>query len=106
LSVAVVDLIDRSTSDFANQLTLLALLIGAGILGFARPAQAWLAGLTLGVALAVTHALFLATDQPLPYQMHPSGWAGPLTLLVLIIPALLAAYAGAGLATFARRVAD
>jgi hypothetical protein len=104
LSVAVLDIVDMSTSDAANQLALLVLLIGAGLLGFARPAQAWLAGLTLGGALAVMHALYLAAHQPLPYQIHPSGWAGPITLLVLLIPAFVAAYSGAGLAILRRRV--
>jgi hypothetical protein len=35
--------------------------------------------------------------------MHPSGWAGPITLLALLVPAFLAAYAGAGVATLAHR---
>ncbi|HET9647137.1 MAG TPA: hypothetical protein VFP34_02780 [Microlunatus sp.] len=106
LSVAVLDVVDMSTSDVANQLTLLVLLVGAGLLGFAWPARAWLAGLTLGSALAVTHALYLAARQPLPYQMNPSGWAGPITLLVLLIPAFVAAFSGAGLAALGRRVSS
>src|SRR4051794_18893946 len=96
LSVAVLDIVDMSTSDVANQLTLLVLLVAAGFLGFARAGQAWVAGLTLGSALAVAHALYLAARQPLPSPMHPSGWAGPITLLVLLIPAFVAAFLGAG----------
>jgi hypothetical protein len=103
VAVAVLDWVDLSTSDIANQLALLVLLVGAGVLGFARPGWAWLAGLALGSALAVTHSLYLAARHPLPYQMHPSGWAGPVTLLVLLLPAFLAAYAGAGAATLAHR---
>ena len=93
---------DLSTSDVANQLALAVLLVGAGVLGFVRPDRAWLSGVVLGGTLPVTHALYLAAGHPLPYQMHPSGWAGPLTLLVLLVPAFLAAYAGAGAASLVR----
>ena len=103
VAVLVLDWVDLSTSDIANQATLIALVVGAGLLGFARPAWAWLAGLALGSAVAVTHVIYLVARYPLPYEMHPTGWAGPITLLALLVPAFLAAYAGAGAATLAHR---
>lgn len=103
VALVVLDWVDLSTSDVANQATLLVLVVGAGLLGFTRPAWAWLAGLALGSVLAVTHVIYLVARHPLPYPMHPSGWAGPITLLALLVPALLAAYAGAGVATLAHR---
>jgi hypothetical protein len=38
----------------------------------------------------------------LPYETSPTGWAGPATLLILIIPAGLAAYLGAGTTVLVR----
>jgi len=35
--------------------------------------------------------------------MTPSGWAGQATLLILVVPAIIAAYAGAGVAVWPRR---
>jgi hypothetical protein len=97
--------VDHSPSDVANQASLLVLLLSAGALGFTRPRRAWFAGLVMGSCVAAAHAAYLAWDLELPYPMSPSGWAGPLSLLLLLIPALVAAYAGAaiGRATQRRR---
>ena len=102
-AVAVLVWVDRSPSDIANQASLLVLLLGAGLLGVIKPRWAWLAGLGVGSSLAAAHALYLATGHRLPYAMSPSGWAGPITLLVLLVPAFLAAYAGAGAGLLVRR---
>jgi hypothetical protein len=93
-TVALV-LVDQSPSDGANQASLAVLLIGAFVLGASAPRWAWLSGLALGVSLAVAHAVYLIADIPLRYTMEPGGWAGPVTPLVLVVPAALAALAGA-----------
>jgi uncharacterized membrane protein YuzA (DUF378 family) len=95
--------IDQSPSDVANQASLLILLIGAGLLGIAAPDWAWLSALVLGCSLAAAHAIYLVAGIALPYAMSPAGWAGPATLLILIIPAGIAAYAGAGAAAMVQR---
>jgi hypothetical protein len=102
-AVAVLVWVDRSPSEIANQASLLVLLLGAGLLGLIKPRWAWLSGLGVGSSLAAAHALYLATGHPLPYAMSPSGWAGPITLLVLLVPAFLAAYGGAGAGLLIRR---
>jgi hypothetical protein len=103
VAAAVLVWIDESPSDVANQASLLILLIGAGLLGIAAPRWAWLSALILGGSLAAAHAIYLAAGIALPYAMSPAGWAGPATLLILIIPAGIAAYASAGAAVLVRR---
>jgi hypothetical protein len=71
-------------------------MLGAAVLELAAPRRAWLSALILGGCLAATHAIYLAAGVALPYEMSPTGWAGPATLLILLIPAGLAAYLGAG----------
>jgi len=102
-AVAVLVWVDRSPSDIANQASLLVLLLGAGLLGVIKPRWAWLSGLGVGSSLAAAHAFYLATNHRLPYVMSPSGWAGPITLLLLLVPAFLAAYVGAGAGLLIRR---
>jgi hypothetical protein len=103
VAAAVLVWIDQSPSDVANQASLLILLIGAGLLGIAAPHWAWLPALILGFSLAAAHAIYLAAGIALPYAMSPAGWAGSATLLILIIPAGIAAYAGAGAAAMLQR---
>jgi hypothetical protein len=103
MAAALLVWIDRSPSDVANQVSLLMVLIGAGLLGIAAPRWAWLSALLLGACLAAAHAVYLMAGIALPYAMSPTGWAGPATLLILIIPAGCAAYLGAGAATLIRR---
>jgi hypothetical protein len=97
--------VDHSPSDVADQAAMLVLVVSAAALGFAAPRWAWLSALVLGGCLAVTHVIYLAAGVALPYAMSPTGWAGPATLLILIIPAGIAAYLGAGAAVLAQRVA-
>jgi uncharacterized membrane protein YuzA (DUF378 family) len=103
VAAALLVWIDRSPSDVANQVSLLMLLIGAGLLGIAAPRWASLSALLLGASLAAAHAVYLMAGVALPYAMSPTGWAGPATLLILIIPAGCAAYLGAGAAALIRR---
>jgi hypothetical protein len=104
LAAAVVLIwVDRSPSDIANQASLLVLVLSAAGLGFAAPRRAWLPALVLGGCLAATHATYLSEAVALPYAMSPAGWAGPATLLILIIPAGIAACLGAGTAALAQR---
>ena len=93
-AAAVLVWVDQSPSEIANQASVLVLLLGAGLLGFIKPHWAWLSGVGLGGSLAAAHALYQSTGHPLPYAMSPSGWAGPITLLALLVPALIAAGAG------------
>ena len=102
-AVAVLVWVDQSPSEIANQASVLVLLVGAALLGLIGPHWAWRSGVGLGSSLAAAHALYLATGHRLPYAMSPSGWAGPITLLVLLVPAFLAAYAGAGAGLLIRR---
>jgi hypothetical protein len=102
-TVAALVRVDVSPSDVANQASLLVLVLGSGALGFAVPRQAWVAGVAVGSCLAVAHAVYTAAGIRLPYPMSPSGWAGAATLLLLIVPGMIAAYAGAGAGTLVRR---
>jgi len=95
--------VDHSPSDVANQAAMLVLVVSAAALGFAAPRWAWLSALVLGGCLAVTHVIYLAAGVALPYAMSPTGWSGPATLLILIIPAGIAASLGAGAAVLAQR---
>jgi hypothetical protein len=95
--------VDYSASDIANQVSLLVLLLGAAALGLAAPRWAWLSALALGGCLATAHAIYLAAGVSLPYPMSPPGWLGAATLLILIIPAGIAAYVGAGAGVLLRR---
>ena len=95
--------VDYSRSDIANQASLLVLILGAAALGLAAPRWAWLAALVLGGSLAAVHAIYIAAALSLPYQMSPTGWTGAASLSILIIPASIAAYLGAGLAVLVRQ---
>jgi hypothetical protein len=108
LAVAVAALlwVDRSPSDIANQAALLVLLAGAAVMGFAAPRRAWLPGLLLGAAVALAHMVYLTVGPALPYEAEPAGLGGAATLLVLIVPAMIAAYLGAGAAWLLRRWHD
>jgi hypothetical protein len=102
-SVAVVVVVDRSPSDVANQTSVAVLLVAAFVLGVCAPRRASMSGLAVGGSLAAAHALYLTAYVNVPYRMEPAGWAGPVSLLVLIIPALLAAFIGASARKLARR---
>jgi hypothetical protein len=102
-TVAVLVWVDWSPSDIANQASMLVLLLGSSALGFSAPRWAWLAGVSVGSCLALAHTVYVAAGIRLRYEMTPSGWAGPATLLILVVPAIIAAYTGAGTAVWLRR---
>ena len=98
IAAAVLVGVDRiGTSDDAGQVSMLVLLAAAALLGFVAPRLAWLAGLVIGAALAAAHTLYLflgiAVGDP---AARPGGYGGAALLLVLIVPATVAAYLGAG----------
>jgi hypothetical protein len=98
LAIAGVALtLDRSPSDDAGQVTLGAILIGSFALGAWLPHRAWLAGLVLGSMVALSRAVALVMGAPPVSATLPPGWSGVASLLVLVIPAVAAAWAGAGL---------
>jgi hypothetical protein len=93
-SVALLGFLDWSPSDIANQATLLALLVTAGCLGFAIPGARLATGLILGSAIGLLHVAYLAIGVRLPYQPEPAGLLGAISLLVLVVPATVAALIG------------
>jgi hypothetical protein len=104
VAVAVLVTVDRiGTSDDSGQVSLLVLLVGAAVLGFVAPRWAWLAGLVLGSAIAVSEMAYAAWGPPPAHPTNPSGVGGAATLFVLIMPALVSAYLGAGAAWLLRR---
>jgi hypothetical protein len=102
-AVSLLVIVDRSPSDVANQAAMLVLLLSAGGLGATRPHRAWLTGGVIGSCLALTHAAYQAGGVELPYPMSPPGWGGALSLLLLLVPAFGAAYAGAAVRLALRR---
>jgi hypothetical protein len=104
VAVAVLVTVDRiGTSDDSGQVSLLVLLVGAAVMGFLAPRWAWLAGLVLGSAIAVSEMAYAAWGPPPAHPSNPSGVGGAATLFVLIVPALVSAYLGAGAAWLRRR---
>jgi hypothetical protein len=91
---ALAGLVDWSPSDMASQATLLVLLLASAGLGFAVPSGRLATGLVLGSAVALLHLVSLGLGLAPPYRMEPPGVAGALSLLVLVVPATLAALAG------------
>ena len=89
-------------SDDAGQVALLVLLISAALMGFASPRWAWLAGMVLGVAIAVADLAYIALGVVRTHPTEPAGIGGAASLLVLILPAMIAAYLGAGIARLTR----
>jgi hypothetical protein len=104
LAVGVLVTVDRwGSSDDAGQVSLAVLLLFGAVLGFAAPRWAWLAGLVVGAAIAVANMVYLTWGPARAHPIEPGGLAGAATLLVLIVPAMLAAYLGAGAAWLLRR---
>jgi hypothetical protein len=103
-AVAALVTIDRiGTSDDSSQVSLLVLLVGSAVLGFVAPRWAWVAGLVIGSALAVAGMIYVAVWPGSTHPPAPGGTAGAATLFVLIVPALIGAYVGAGVAWLWRR---
>jgi hypothetical protein len=97
-AIAVLALVDRTGSDDGGQLALGTLLCAAGLCGALHPRRWVLVGSLVGVSLAAVHAVSLALGAPPPYAMHPAGWRGVASLLVLVVPGLVAACVGAAAA--------
>lgn len=95
--VAAVAVVNQSASDIASQVTLAFIVLGAGLTGFVWARKAWLAAVIIGCTVAVEHVLALALGVESPDIHLPAGWWGSASLLVLLLPALIAAYSGAGL---------
>jgi hypothetical protein len=96
-AIAMIVALDRSPSDDAGQVTLAAILVASGVLGAAVGRRAWVVGIVIGSVVALVHIVSLALRLPEPGLVLPPGWAGTLSLFVLVIPALIAAYLGAGI---------
>ncbi len=79
-------------SDDAAHVVLAALLVGSALLGAARPEKAWARGLVVGTAVCVSHLgmLLLGSSTATTGALAQAG-----TLMVLVVPALLAARLGA-----------
>jgi hypothetical protein len=90
VAVEVVVTVDRiGTSGDSSQVSLLVLLVGAAALGFVAPRWAWLAGLVLGSAVAVSGMADAAWGPPPSHPTNPAGVGGAPTLFVLVVPGLL-----------------
>jgi hypothetical protein len=89
--LGVVD--QRITSDDGGQLSLLLLLAVSAVLGWYAPRLAWLSGVAMGSVVAVTSMLALTVGGLHPAD--PPTMGGAVSMLVLIVPATVAAYAGA-----------
>jgi hypothetical protein len=100
-ALVIVDRIGRS--DDAGQVSMMVLLAGAGALGYAAPRRAWLPALALGSALAVAEMTWAALGLAPAPHVTPGGVAGAATLFVLLVPATVAAAAGAGIRWLARK---
>ena len=87
--------VDRSGSDTANQGTLLLLAVFAATLGALHPRQAWLSALIMGSTIAVVRAVALLLGQLPTDPQAPHSVPAAATLLILVVPAAVAAYLGA-----------
>jgi hypothetical protein len=90
----------RVGPDVGGQECLALLLAEAGALGALAPRQAWLTGAVVGGAIAVGELAILTVGGSTPASQHPAGAAGAASLLVLVVPALIAAH---GVAALRRR---
>lgn len=97
LVIFAVAVANESSSDIANQVTLALIIGGAGLVGFVWTRKPWLAGVLVGATVAVEHVIALALGVENPDIHLPAGWWSTTSLLVLLLPALIAAYSGAGL---------
>jgi hypothetical protein len=93
--VLVVAWANASDSDVSSQFTLLFLLVGSAVLGYVWGRLWWIPGIVVGATVAVQHVIAVMTHQPEPGTHLPPGWLGAASLLVLLVPALLAALGGA-----------
>lgn len=87
----------RANADVGGQVCLALLLGESACLGAAAPRAAWLTGTVIGAALGASALATVAAGGTLPATMHPRTTAGAASLLVLTVPALLAAFGAAAL---------
>ena len=80
-----------------GQVCLALLLLESAALGAAAPGRAWISGPVVGATLGVSGPLTIAVGGSLPASMHPPSAAGAASLLVLTVPALIAAHSAAAL---------
>ncbi len=73
---------------------LVALITAAAIGGFLRPDGIVAAGLIVGLAVPVVRLTATVLGLALPYPTDPAGLPGALFLVVLVVPALIAAVIG------------
>lgn len=102
LVIAALVWLNSSSSDVASQASLLCILLGAGLTGFVWRSRVWIGGVAIGATVAVQHVVSLALRLPEPHLALPPGWFSTSSLLVLIIPAMIAAYAGASIRKLSR----
>lgn len=89
--------LDRiGSSDDSSQVTMAVLLVGCALLGATRPTAAVPSAVAVGSAVTLSHLTQALAPDDLGRTLS-AGWAGlvdPLALLILIVPALLAAHLG------------
>ena len=92
-AIAAVADMNESGSDVASQSTLACLVVGAAVAG-ALARRPWVPGVLLGVTVAAEHVVAMALRLQEPLMHLPPGWLGTTSLLLLVLPAVFAAYAG------------
>ncbi|HEY8317211.1 MAG TPA: hypothetical protein VIG76_00115 [Amnibacterium sp.] len=97
LVVAAVAVVNETSSEVADQATSDGMVVGAGLVGFVWLRRAWLAGVLIGCTVALEHVLTTAVGVENPDVHLPPGWWGSASLLILLVPAVIGAYGGAGL---------
>ena len=93
--IAGVVVLNSFSSDVSSQETLAWIVVGSAALGLLWRRLFWLPSLLVGSAVACEHIVSMALRIPEPNLHLPAGWFSTTSLLLLVIPALAAAYAGA-----------
>ncbi len=94
VGIALIVWLDRSPSDVANQATLVMVLVTGFSVGLVAR-RWWLPALVVGSVIAAARCVYLALGVDLHDPHAPTTWLGVLGLLVLNVPAVLAAALGA-----------
>ena len=95
--ISAVVVLNSSASDVSAQETLLGIVLGATLVGFLWARHAWLVALAVGATVAAQHVISLALGIPEPSMHLPHGWLSTTSLLILVLPAMVGAYTGAGI---------
>jgi hypothetical protein len=93
--VVVIGYVNESGSDAASQLTLLGLVLGSAVLGYLWGRWWWLPAVVVGSTVALEHIGAVALGAREPGIHLPPGVWGFLSLFILIVPTLIAGFAGA-----------